>query len=400
MSAPLRFGVAGLGIATSYTLPVFAGHPGVRLAAAADVRRAALDRAEREYGVQTFDSVEDMCASPDVDAVYVATPSFLHEQHVLAAVSQGKHVIVEKPMAVSVAQCLRMVEGAERAGVQLVCGHTHSFNPPIRALHELSRGGSLGRLRMAHAWNYTDLLYRPRADWELDPARGGGVVFIQAPHQVDIVRLIGGGLVRSVRATTQSWDADRRNEATPPGGIEGAYTAYLEFEDGTPATLVYSGYAHFDSAELHDWVGERGQRRDPGTNAASRAAFVARTDEEAVLRDARRYAGKLDRVSTPQGAQHQFFGYMLFSFERADVRQSPQGLVLYEDGGRRELPVDTEPSGAWAMLDELCRAVETGTPAPHDGRWGAATLEVCEAILQSSRERGEMQLTHQVLYRG
>jgi phthalate 4,5-cis-dihydrodiol dehydrogenase len=385
-----------LGIATSYALPELATHPRVRLTAAADVRPAALARAAVEYGVRTFESVEALCADPEVDAVYVATPNFLHEQHVLAAAARGKHVIVEKPMAVSVAQCLAMTEAMERAGLQLVCGHTHSFNPPIRALRQLARGGSLGRLRMMHAWNYTDLLYRPRAAWELDTARGGGVVFIQAPHQVDIVRLVGGGMVRSVRAASSSWDASRLTE--------GAYTAFLEFEDGTPATLVYSGYGHFDSAELHHWVGERGQPRDPGTHAASRARFQAAivqgNEDEADLRDARRYGGAQDRGgSAPTGQGHQFFGLMLFSFERADVRQSPAGLEIYGDQGPHELPVPTEPSGIHAMVDELLAAIESGSPAPHDGRWATATIEVCEAMLTSSRERREVNMAHQVAYR-
>src|SRR5581483_1976530 len=69
----------------------------------------------------------------------------------------------------------------------------------------------------------------------------------------------------------------------------GCYTAYLEFEDGTPATLVYSGYGHFDSAELHYWVGERGQMRDPATHAETRRAYQARAGgaaDEAASREA------------------------------------------------------------------------------------------------------------------
>jgi phthalate 4,5-cis-dihydrodiol dehydrogenase len=350
-----------------------------------------------EYGIRTFASIEELCDSPDVEAVYVATPNFLHEQHVLAAVHRGIHVIVEKPMAVTVEQCDRMIAAADRAGVQLLCGHTHSFNPPIRALHNLSLTGSLGRLRMVQAWNFTDLLYRPRAAWELDTTQGGGVVYIQAPHQVDIIRLIGGGLVRRVRAMSGSWDSARPTE--------GAYSAFLEFEDGAAATLAYSGYAHFDSAELHDWIGERGQPRPAGTNAQSRLEYRSRGPthpaKEAGLRDARRYGGRHDPGRSVEASQkHQFFGYMLFTFERADVRQSPDGLVVYDDTGRHEVEVPTEPSGAYAMIDELCRAIADRRPAPHDGRWGAATLEVCQAILQSSRERREVALSHQVPYRG
>src|SRR5919205_2190389 len=83
-------------------------------------------------------------------------------------------------------------------------------------------------------------MFRPRLPEELDPNLGGGPVFRQASHQVDIVRAIAGQPVRSVRAMTVRLDEQR--------GPPGAYSVYLEFQDGTPATIVYSGYGHFDLA--------------------------------------------------------------------------------------------------------------------------------------------------------
>src|SRR5262249_61587623 len=111
---------------------------------------------------------------------------------------------------------------------------------------------------------------------------------IQAATQHDVVRRIGGGMVRSVRAMT--------GRADPERPTEGHYVAYLELVHGTPATLVYSGYGYFDSAELHYWVGERGQPRDPETNARTRAAYRARRasgppDPEGERRESIRYWG-------------------------------------------------------------------------------------------------------------
>src|SRR4051794_2840914 len=254
----LRFGIAGLGVASTQILPYLLNNPQARIVAAADVRPGALEQFARDFGGETFLSVEDLCKSPNVDALYVCTPNHLHAEHVIMAAEHKKHVIVEKPMALTLDQCEAMNAVAERNGMYLLCGHTHSFDPPIRKMREIVRSGELGRLGMIHTWNYTDLMYRPRMPHELDTSRGGGAVFIQGPHQVDVVRLIGGGLVRSVRGVAAIWD-----EARPS---EGAYTAFLEFEDGTSATIVYNGYGHFDTAELHYWVGEGGQRRDPETN--------------------------------------------------------------------------------------------------------------------------------------
>ena len=121
----------------------------------------------------------------------------------------------------------------------------------LAEMREIVRSGELGKLCMINSWNYNEFMYRPRMKHELAMTRG--VVLNQGPHHVDIVRLIGGGMVRSVRAMTGIWDPLRQ--------WEGSYSCYLEFEDGTPATLVYSGYGFFDTAELFNWVGEGGQRR-------------------------------------------------------------------------------------------------------------------------------------------
>ena len=98
----------------------------------------------------------------------------------------------------------------------------------IDATREIIAGGEFGKLGMITASNFTDFMYRPRRPEELITAQGGGVIFSQGAHQIDIVRLLGGGLVRSIRAFTGSWDETR--------AAEGAYAALFEFEDGAFAT--------------------------------------------------------------------------------------------------------------------------------------------------------------------
>ncbi len=394
----LRVGVAGLGFASTLSLPALASHPGIRVTAAADLRAEARERFAGEFGAETFASVEDLCRSPSVDAVYVSMPNALHAEAAILAAEHGKHVLVEKPMALTLDQCSAMIAAAERNGVYLVYGHTHSYNPPIRKLREIVRGGELGRLTMMQTWNYTDLLYRPRAAWELDTATGGGVVYIQASHQIDMLRWIGGGLVRSVRGMTGVWDPERPTE--------GSYTAYLEFVDGTPATMVYSAYAHFDTAELHYWIGERGLPRPPETHARTLAEYRGRHAEraggrEAADRDARRYGGATGAPPPAQPAapptRHQyFFGLLLVSCQQGDLRQSPDGLYLYGAEGKQEIPVPLDQTGNERMVEEFYQAVVNDRPPTHDGRWGRATMEVALAILQSARERREVFLAHQV----
>ena len=391
MSRVLRMGMAGLGVASTQILPVLRQVEHIEIAAAADVRKDALDKFAQEYGAATFDDVNALCASPEVDFIYVATPNELHAEHVIAAAGHGKHAIVEKPMALSIEQCETMNRAAEKNGTLLLCGHTHSFDPPIRKIREIVESGELGKLRMLHSWNFNEFMYRPRMKHEL--ATSHGVVLNQGPHHVDIVRLIGGGMLRSVRATTGIRDPERPHE--------GSYVCYLEFEDGVPATLVYNGYGFFDTAELFDWVGEGGQPRDPEHNlkVRRRLGSIATAAEEEQLKEEMRYgssrAGEFSHVW--DGPRRQpFFGFTLVSCERGDIRQSPDGLIVYGEEGRREIDLSVGRRGREAEVEELYQAVVHERPVFHDGRWGEATLEVCLAMLRSSAEKREVLLERQV----
>ncbi len=391
MSKILRLGVAGLGVASTQILPPISSLPVVKIAAACDLRIDALQKFRQTYQGETYTSVEELCASPNVDAVYIATPNQLHAQHAITAAEHKKHIIVEKPMALSIAECEAMNEAAEKNGVYLLCGHTHSFDPPVRKIREIVKSGDLGKLCMINSWNYNEFMYRPRMKHEL--AMSHGVVLNQGPHQVDIARLIGGGKVRSVRAITGIWDKAR--------GHEGSYTCFLEFEDGTPATLVYSGYGFFDTAELFAWVGEGGQYRDPDTNLKVREKLreVRSPEEEEQLKEAMRFGGRREgefsHVWSGQRKQP-FFGFTVVSCERGDIRQTPDGLMIYGESEKQEIPLPAGSRGREAEIEELYDAVIHGRPIFHDGRWGEATLEVCLAILDSSRQRKEILLSHQV----
>src|SRR5688500_5541934 len=265
MIPKLNIGVAGLGRAFSVMVPTFRADPRVELVAGADPRAEARAKFESDFGAKAFDSVEALCAEPSVQVVYIATPHEFHAAHAIAAASRGKHCLVEKPMALSLEDCGAMIAAARSAGVQLVVGHSHSFDAPILKAREIIESGALGRVRMVSALNYTDFLYRPRRPEELDTRAGGGAVFNQAAHQVDIVRLLAGRRVKSVRAHTGAWDSSRPTE--------GAYSALLSFDDGSFANLIYSGYAHFDSDEFNGWIGEMGAKKDPARYGAARRSL-------------------------------------------------------------------------------------------------------------------------------
>ena len=391
MTQVLRLGIAGLGVASTQILPPLAKLPFIKITAAADTRTAAVAKFRQFYGGEGYATVEDLCRSANVDAVYIATPNPLHAEHAIMAAQRGKHIIVEKPMAMTLAECDAMNEAAEKHGVKLLCGHTHSFDPPVRKIREIVKGGELGKLCMIHSWNFNEFMYRPRMKHELAMSRG--VVLNQGPHHVDIVRLIGGGLVRSVRAMTGVWDKARH--------WEGSYTCYLEFTDGTPATLVYSGYGFFDTAELFEWVGEGGQYRDPKTNlnVRKRLREVRTPEEEEQLKEGMRFGGAREGEygHVWNGERKQpFFGLTMVSCEKGDIRQTPDGLRVYGEDEQREIALAAGSRGREAEVEELYNAVVHNRPVFHDGRWGAATLEVCLAMLESAENRQEIVLSHQV----
>jgi phthalate 4,5-cis-dihydrodiol dehydrogenase len=393
---PIRLGIAGLGRAFTLMLPTFAADPRIALAAASDLRPEARQRFETDFGAPTYDTIEALCDDPSIDAVYVATPHQMHAAHVAIAAARGKHVLVEKPIAVRLDECRTIIDAVQNAGVQLVVGHSHSFNAPILHARKLIDSGAYGAVHMIHAFNYTDYMVRPRRPEELDTTQGGGVIFSQGAHQIDIVRLLGGGGVRSVRAMTGNWDRSRPTE--------GAYSALLGFENGAFASCTYSGYAHFDSDEFMGFVGEMGLPKDPSRYGAMRKALRAASnaDEEAALKAARNYGGAsyVPAGAPPADRSHQHFGVFVVSCEFGDLRPTPDGVMIYGDDAVGFDPVPVRDIVRAEVIDEFYGAVVEGKLPLHDGEWSRATLEVCLAILESAEAQAEIMLRHQVGLRG
>lgn len=391
----LKLGVAGLGRAFMLMLPTFAADRRVALRAAADPRPEARRQFETDFRGRSYETVAALCEDPDIDAIYIATPHQFHRKHVEAAAARSKHVLLEKPMALTIADCRAMIDACRRGGVHLMIGHSHSFDLPYLRTRALIESGAFGRVRMITALNFTDFLYRPRRPEELDTAQGGGVVFSQGAHQIDVVRLLGGGKVRTVRAATGAWDAARPTE--------GAYSAFLSFDNGCFATLTYSGYAHFDSDAFCGWTGELGFAKNPADYGAARRALkdIATADEEAALKKRRTYgAGGTNGLATvkagPYPTAHNHFGLFIVSCERGDLRPLPDGIAIHADDAQRieRLPEPSVPRGE--IIDELYGAVMRGEQPLHSGEWGLATLEVCLAILRSAKEGRELTLEHQI----
>jgi phthalate 4,5-cis-dihydrodiol dehydrogenase len=336
---PIRLGVAGLGLAGHMILSSLGSDRRVTIAAGADPVADSRKAFEAGHDAPAYSTVEELCQDPAVNTVWVATPTRFHREHTEAAVAAGKHVIVEKPMAPSVADCDAMVEGAAVAGVHLIAGGVRSLDPAFAGMREVIDSGAVGRLRHIQVSAHTAWMRRPRTPVEMDVALGGGIVFNQAPHQIDTVRvLLGGRAALSVAAWTEAWSDSR------PG--VGHYRADLEFEDDVHATLTYDGYGYLLSSEL-----------------------VA-SGESAVLADA---------------------GLVIASGSRGAVRPAGDCLCVVDDEGQRAVPIRAGDANTEA-ISELVALLERGRPPVHSGEWGRATLEIVIALLESAKDNRRVPL--------
>jgi phthalate 4,5-cis-dihydrodiol dehydrogenase len=392
-NAPIRLGVLGLGRAFTLMLPTFLKDPRIKLVAAFDPRATARTQFEEMFDGVAHTSPDALCADSNVEWIYIATPHQMHADHVALAAKYGKSLIVEKPMAITLEDCTQMIEACARAGTHLIIGHSHSFNAPVLLARRLIDSGDFGEVRFVHAMQYTDFLYRPRRPEELDTSRGGGVVFSQAAHQIDIVRLLAGGMTTHVRATTGAWD--------PTRPTEGAFTAMLNFENGAFASVTYNGYGFYDTDALMEGVGELGRRKDPDTHHRTRVRLSEVTDEaqEAALKAERNFGGRLftpPDATAPDAAQH--FGPTLVSCEGGDLRLTPHGVQVFDRTGNHFIAADVSAVPRAEVIDELWSVARQGKAPLHDGPWSRATLEVCLAILESSRRSVDIMPKHQVGY--
>jgi phthalate 4,5-cis-dihydrodiol dehydrogenase len=397
----LRMGIIGLGQGAAGIMPTMDALPEIDLVAATarnpQVREAFLSR---HPGARAYGDVESLCKDPDVDAVWIATPNRLHAEHSLLAMQYGKHVAVDKPMAVTMAEADAMVEAAEKYGVKLLAGHTDSLTLSVRAMRKIGLSGIVGAPRAIFNWSYTDWMLRPRTAAELSPESGFGIVHRQAPHQIDTLRVLGGGKLRSVRASVGQWMPER--------SVPGFYTALLEFESGMPATIIYNGYGYFMTLEMYPEAASRHRYTDDDRVAIRKEMRAGKRDDDTDKREFQ-IGGRRDPTIAPEAAavkpwSPMDLGMVVLSCERGDLRQSPYGVWVYGDDGKRDVDLrglsrgelDLEGAGALQALLELHGAVTENKRLYHDGEWGRATLEATIAIMESAQSGKEIVLQKQV----
>lgn len=234
----VRYGIIGFGLhAAKRLMPGFANARNCRVSALSrrDAQRAA--ESAREFGIEhAFTSAAELCASPDVDAVFIATPDALHLADVLEAVRHRKPVLVEKPMAMNAAEARQMVEAARAADVLLGVAHVMRFHESVRWFRERIASGAIGKPLLAQSTFAAPLLESART-WINDPqlATGGPLADVGV-HCLDTLRYVLADEIKTVTAQAQ-YDAH--------WVVEASATSLFHFAGGTLATMSVSARAPY-----------------------------------------------------------------------------------------------------------------------------------------------------------
>ena len=276
---PIRVALVGCGRISRNHFDAIEKIADLQLAAVCDVNGERAREAGARYGVPGFESYDEMLASVQCDAVAVCTPSGLHPKHGIAAARAGKHVICEKPMAISLEGADALVRECDAAGVHLFVVKQNRLNPSIQLLRRAIDGGRFGRIYLA---NTTVRWTRPQEYYDQAPWRGtwefdGGAIMNQASHYVDLVQWLVGP-VESVMAKTAT--LARRIETEDTG------IAVLKFRSGALGVIEVTMLTYPRNLEGSITIlGEKGTVKVGGTavNRIEHWSFADYDDDDKLV---------------------------------------------------------------------------------------------------------------------
>jgi UDP-N-acetyl-2-amino-2-deoxyglucuronate dehydrogenase len=237
--AKLRFGILGCGVIGPHHARAIAGLENAELVAVADVVPELAETLADEYGCSPYPSLEEMLSGSYLDAVCVCTPSGMHARDAIVALKAGKHVVIEKPVDVTLEATDRLLEVQRATGNKVAVISQHRFDAATLAVHDAVSSGRFGRLTSGSAevrWWRSQTYYDSggwRGTWELD---GGGVLINQAIHSIDLLQWLMGPVVE-VSAYTGLLAHERIE-------VEDTAVAILKFEGGALGTIVATTAAY------------------------------------------------------------------------------------------------------------------------------------------------------------
>jgi UDP-N-acetyl-2-amino-2-deoxyglucuronate dehydrogenase len=233
MSKRLQFAIAGCGrIAGRHAMHI--NNKGI-LAAVCDIDRAKADALGAAYGARVYYSIDKMLAAEkEVAVVAVCTPNGLHKEHSIKALNAGFHVLCEKPMAISPADCGEMIQTAEKNNRRLFAIKQNRFNPPVQAVKKILEEGKLGKIcsfQLNCFWNRGHDYYGN--SWKGTMNLDGGTLYTQFSHFIDLLYWMLGD-IKEVKAFTGNYNHQGIIEFEDTGAV------ILKFQNGVIGTMNYT----------------------------------------------------------------------------------------------------------------------------------------------------------------
>lgn len=376
----IGFGAVGCGGFAMFALQHLVQVPGLKLVAVTDVSADAVSRASSRFGVGDPGGLDAMLASADVDAVYIATPPFLHHDQAMRALSAGKHVICEKPLAIDVGQGAEMVAEAAARDRLMVTDFMQRYNPLFDAVSGLLESDALGDFLHGSFENLASDEHLPAGHWFWDRAKSGGIFIEHGVHFFDLFSgWLGAGRVEAACVGIR-----------PGSDIEEQVGCTVRYSDGAWVDF-YHGFHQTDRMDrqtlrlifergdvtLFEWI-------------PIRARVHAVVSESQSLELTELFPGaRLDVVETYTGARRGYLGRgkQLDVYQMVDMAYGDGALKMHRYGellramfadqaawirDRRHQRRITEANG----LDSLVTAYEADQLAHQDSTWSAATARL------------------------
>jgi predicted dehydrogenase len=244
MAEPVKVGVLGLG-RSGWNIHVegVTQYPNYKLVAVADPEAARREEAKEKFGCEMFETPESLIANSDAELIVVATPSHTHAPLTIAALEAGKNVVVEKPMATSLADADAMIAAAQKSGKLLTIYQVRRFDPQVLALHKILESGKLGPIYLVRLSGYN---FARRRDWQTLKKFGGGQLNNWGAHLVDQALVLSGGQWRDLfvdmKHTVTAGDADDHVKLVFKGNDDVTYDIEITNACAIPLpTLVVLG---------------------------------------------------------------------------------------------------------------------------------------------------------------
>ncbi len=233
-SKTVGFGLLGAGLIAPFHAKSIAAIDGAKLVAVADVAAERADKMAAQFGCKAYHSLEALLADKDVNVVCVLTPNHLHRDAAVAAANAGKHVLTEKPPAMSLADTDAMIAAAKKAGVHLGVVLQCRVRKPIQAMKKAIEQGRFGRLLQADAYMkwFRTTEYYFSDPWRSSRQSGAGVTIQHAFHYIDLLQYLMGPVARV--------QAKMTNLGHPQVKLEDSLQAFLDYGNGAQGVVVAS----------------------------------------------------------------------------------------------------------------------------------------------------------------